>query len=273
VVRPVAGFKSNVAGRFPEGAKLRVYARLSDTFGPAAGDPVKGVSVDKDGGVSVSGLVDGAPYWLADAESGRAISFTAKESAGKVQSPLSQLTEARGGPVSAAPGRNTEPNVITGARGSGHIKARHQPVLLSEDRQVRDAEPQPHVAQQDVKGVPQRSDTAFGQATPTDPGESQPRVSQDEVPKRAKQRSDTELGEATLVPEGEVEPFVAQGDVPRGTRQRSDTELGSAEPVEVPVKSKPKAREAEKARDSSETKAEGGTEQQSVRQVSRKRAK
>jgi hypothetical protein len=47
---------------------------------------------------------------------------------------------------------------------------------------VTDPEPQPHVNQQDVpKGQVQRSDTAFGEATPKDRDEIVPKPSQDDV--------------------------------------------------------------------------------------------
>jgi hypothetical protein len=267
----MAGFKSNVLDRWPAGTKLSVQHRITDSYMPNA-EVVKSVSVPKDGELSVSGLEEGWQYWLASDD--RQVAFTAKEAQQRPVSALAAQTEALGGPASAAPGRATEPNVITGARKSSDVRARHQSVLLDEDRKVVDPEPQPHVNQLDAKG-PQRSDTAFGEATPVDPKEIQPRPGQEDVGKRTPQRSDTEFGEATPVARDEVEPFISQEDVPKGVRQRSDTELGQAEPVTVQSArpSKPKARDAEKRRASSEAKAAGSTEQQSSEQVSKKALK
>jgi hypothetical protein len=66
-----------------------------------------------------------------------------------------------------------------------------------------------------------------------------------------------------------------QDDVKRGTVQRSDTELGSAEPKLVQGKrpAKRAAVAAELERDSSESKAVGSTEQQSIEQTSKKNSK
>jgi hypothetical protein len=269
----MASFESNVLDRWPAGTKLGVFPRLGDSFS-AALPQVKSASVGQDGSVKVSGLDEGAPYWLAG--EGRAVAFTAKDAQSKVQSAASRLAEAHGGLQSAAPGYSTEPNIISGARSSRDVKARHQSALLSEDRVVTDPEPQPHVNQQDVpKGQVQRSDTAFGEATPKDRDEIVPKPSQDDVSKRELQRSDTESGEATPKPRDEVEPAFGQDDVKRGTVQRSDTPEGSAEPKLVQGKrpAKRAAVAAELERDSSESKAVGSTEQQSIEQTSKKNSK
>lgn len=247
----MAGFKSNVLDRFPAGTKLSVHPRLADSFGSAL-PTLKTVSVPADGEVSVSGLDEGAPYWLSDGD--RAVAFIAKDAQGKVQSPAAKLAAKHGGLASPAPGRSVTSNVITGARSSSDIKRRHQEVVLSEDRDRAAEEPVPAPNQLDVKGTPQRSDTAFGEATPKDPKEDVPRPAQDTVGKRQPQRSSTEFGEATPKPKDEVEPALAQEDAGR-LKQRSDTELGSVEP-------KPRGKSktaAKKRKDSSAAKAEGAT--------------
>lgn len=267
----MAGFVSSGRPEWPAGTRLGVFPRVADSFSNAH-EAIKSTSVKADGSIKVDGLEESVPYWLADSD-GNAVAFTGKDPQGKVQSPLSKAVEAFG-PQSAAPGRATQPNVITGARSSADLRARHQAVLLSEERVVTDAEPQPHVNQLDAKG-PQRSDTAFGEATPKDPKEVVPQPSQSDVSKGTKQRSDTELGVATPKPSDEVEPFLAQDDVKRGTRQRSDTELGQVEPkgVQGSRPSKKAALEVEKARSSAQSKAEGSTEQQSKAQTSKKNSK
>jgi hypothetical protein len=87
----MASFESNVLDRWPAGTKLGVFPRLGDSFS-AALPQVKSASVGQDGSVKVSGLDDGAPYWLAG--EGRAVAFTAKDAEAKVQSPA---VEAGGG--------------------------------------------------------------------------------------------------------------------------------------------------------------------------------
>lgn len=253
----MASFESNVASFWAPGTKLCVE--------PGG----KTVTVAGDGGVSVSGLEEYVQYRLVG--EGRAVAFTAKSDETRSLGALersrretARLTEQTSrkretGPLpSAAPGRSVTPNVTTGARSSVDVKARHQEALtglLEEGRKV-EADPQPHPNQVDVGGVPQRSDTPFGQATPKDKGEDVPAQSQDDA--KGPQRSDTEEGTAAPKVKSERVPGLRQEDAPKGLRQSSATPDGEATPREAQRPGVKAAVEAEKARESSDRKVGSG---------------
>lgn len=277
----MASFCSQVLGRFPVGTKLQVFPRLGDRFSPGGVDPVETVKVPKSGDVKLTNLQDDAPYWLAGQVDGqwRATAFTAtsdrfkrldsldKRGRGVTNAQalnerraMARMAEEHAGLSSAAPGRPTGKRVVTGARSSLDVKGRHQDQLVSELGRSKpdDPEPRPALSQLDVTNVPQRSDTPFGQATPVDSGEPQPKPAQDDVKKKQQQRSDTPEGEATPKDKDEVEPALGQGDAPKRLKQMSDTPDGEVTPKRVQGRATKKAAvAAERERESSEAKASG----------------
>lgn len=299
----MAVFESNVISRFPQGTEVLVFPRLTDVFNPGGMDPVDRMEVDESGDVKFSGLQADAPYWLAGrvGDDWRSIGFTAtgqnhsrmgigERAAGdESRAQVQREREARAkmfeefGPqvASAAPGGRANvvgAPVVTGPRSAADVKRdlkeRHQEILVSElGRDTpKDDEVQPHPNQVDVKGVKQRSDTAFGEATPKPDPEPQPIPSQDQVKKGTPQRSDTEFGEATVKNEDEVQPQIRQDKAPKSLRQRSSTPEGAIVPKPEKA-SKAGVEDARKAGDSSFTNAAGGSAEQPAEATSRREQK
>lgn len=241
----MASFEANVANRFPAGSKLSVVPRLGSAVPAASDAAVKTVTSDKRGDVSVKGLPEG-PYWLTDGET--SVAFTLKDAessthrllreAEALRQRMAQADLAKKNPelLSAAPGRTTTPNTIVGARGSQEAK----------NRKVEDPAPQPFVNQLDVEGIPQRSDTPFGEAHPISKAE----LAMERDPEKEREklegkpmRSDTEFGAQPVIPKEELkaEQALAKDDgelegvdpKPKGAKLASDTELGSKPPADV----------------------------------------
>jgi hypothetical protein len=127
----------------------------------------------------------------------------------------------------------------------------------------------------DVQGVPQRSDTPFGTATPKDPKELVPAPSQDDV--KGPQRSDTEEGTAAPKDRGEVVPSLKQQDAPKGLKQSSATPEGEITPRESQSAAKGRAAvkegvKAERARRSSTRKVGAGEPAAQKKGVAKKKA-
>lgn len=218
---------------FLDGSEVEVFPRVADGFTRAGGSI--GRAKVKDGEISLKGLKTNASYFAVGEsfQGEQVVAFMAKDP----DAPPPTVNEARqaqvamvrdhGGLASAAPGRAVEPNVISGARGS------------KDSKRVKPQErPVPHPNQQDVQGVPQRSDTPFGEAHPKDPDEVVPRPKQEDVKAKTPQSSSTELGEATPVDPSEPKPAVDQEDAPKGLKQSSDTEAGEITPVADPPKAR-----------------------------------
>jgi hypothetical protein len=257
-----------VRGTFVPGTKVKLFERGSEiTFSAGvAGDSVKSATTSKNGETEFKDVPLGT-YWavgevetqrpspnagtagMVDVEETRTVAVTVKDrQRADGREPLRRRETKL---TSAAPGRDTSHDVVTGARGSesagptritdpetgASSTFAHNSVGVPSD-DVPD-EPQPHLRQEDVDdGIVQRSATLTGQATPKDPDELQPRPSQEDlregripgIPKDAVQRSATPFGEATPKAADEVQPAVKQEDVAKGTLQRSDTPSGQAEP-------------------------------------------
>lgn len=205
---------------FPAGAKVGAYQRTGEEFPGvgALGRAVKTATVDNNSEVSFKGLEDGE-YWAVD-EDGNRVRFTEKEiAAPKTRVPAPTQVDPQKHPV-ADPGVT----IVTGARGTKIGGLQVETPIRSHE------EPHPHLNQASVAGsVPQRSNTALGQATPVDPDEPQPKPRQDQVKKGTPQMSDTPLGEATpVVPEAGPKP---QDEAKKRLKQRSDTEEGEQTPI------------------------------------------
>lgn len=275
----MGSFESNLADRFKPGSKVDVLPRLGDQ---PRGDAVKRTTVKDNGDVAVSGLIDNAPYWLTDGD--KAVAFVAKtdelrgmdvmERAGRRETNWQTQAQREGRAklhraelASAAPGKSTSTNIVTGARSSrAKQQLANDPEVQPEvreqleNRQTVEPAPRPAPNQMDVSGVLQRSDTPLGAATPKEKDEIVPSPSQDDV--KGLQRSDTEFGQAAPKDRSEVEPALSQEDAPKGLVQSSDTELGSVEPKGVQSKAKGKgavksAVEAKKTQQSSGAKVSG----------------
>ena len=235
----MASFEANVADRFPGASKLDVLS---------GNDRVKQVSVGKDGSVRVEGLDNGS-YVLSDGS--RSVSFNVKDvqsartrlgrEAQAAEQRAAQAEQLRKNPAlaSAAPGETTTVNTITGARSS-----------MDGKRKVADPHPQPFVNQMDVEGVPQRSDTPFGEAHPIPKAELQTEKDPEKARERLEgepMRSDTELGSQPVIPKGEIQADLKHDEVGVDPDPKvplaSDTELGSKPPAfvsnEVPAEDSP----------------------------------
>lgn len=289
---------------FPAGTRVGVYPRLTDEFRPG-GEPVKETTVGDTGDIKVTGLDDNAPYYLAgDVEQPdgsfrlRSMSFTAKSDELRGLSSMdrsavaaeqtileraARAKQAKDNPalMTTAPGRTVTPNIVTGARSSKTLRARHGVELnrqLDEREKPQGDEIQPFVNQMDVEGVAQRSDTPFGEVhIKEDVNEQQPAPTQDTVDEDQPQRSDTEMGEATPKNTDEVQPAIRQEDAPDDLKQRSSTPHGSIEPKpkqsDAPEsRRKVKNRKGTKAQahiESADAKAKGETTDQPEAKVSR----
>lgn len=239
---------------FPKGTKARAFVRASDTFAPS-GPPAATATADDSGQVKLTGLTDGAHYWVqVDGTPGartvlaKGPSFNEDQllhragpeaTARRLQADREAQTEAR------RKAEKTDPLVASPA--TGRTVVDNSPTR----RSPQVAEPQPGPRQQDFSG-PQRSDTPDGQAHPKDPKEPVPDVRQEDVAKSAHQRSSTETGVATVKDPAEQVPAARQEDT-RGA-QRSDTATGQAEP-----KPAVKGAEVQKRDDSSPNRARGNT--------------
>jgi hypothetical protein len=264
----MASYQSNVAQVFKPGSKITI-----EPGGHTA-------NVNENGDVKVTGLDEYKAYTVSGtnaAGESRSLTVFAKSDATRAMTSLERSERERArlreqsslkrpaDPLpSAAPGRTVTPNITTGARSSVDVKARHQDALtdqLSEDRKVGESDPRPAPNQVDVQGVPQRSDTPFGQATPKDPKELVPAPGQNDV--SGPQRSDTEEGTAAPKDRSEVVPSQRQEDAPKGLKQSSDTPHGEITPKESQSRATGKAGvkeavKAEKARESSSRKVGQG---------------
>lgn len=253
------GTTLDVAPRLPVGSTVEAHPRLVDTLtGPPVTKAAASGKVGKDGKVTFTGLVEHGPYFAVGTDVNgehAAINFTADgqhapaddrytqpESAAQSLREANAAGKVREGQPAIAGSSAAGRTVVTGPRNSVNA------VIHKED-----PEPLPAPHQRDMGNAVQRSNTPEGQGTPKDVNELQPKPDQASVKKGTVQRSQTPQGEATPVDPGETVPDAKQEDT-RGA-QRSQTETGQATP-------KPRTRskrQQQKARDSSVSKARGGT--------------
>lgn len=198
-------------GRFPDGAKVGAYPRAGDDFNPNAGEPEK-TATTKGGETTFEGLRDNAPYFAAAKVDGewRHAAFTAKadrfEDVGLDLRKRAYMAErerkaqidARSETVKAereknplagspAPGETVQPNVVHGARDSRSVTSTSEAVGSPGG-----------VSQERVSGIPQRSDTPHGEATPIPAGElgNEDAQAEEQVPHRLEDRTVAQLRDA-----------------------------------------------------------------------------
>jgi hypothetical protein len=253
---------------FPKGTKARAFVRASDTFTPS-GSPAASASADDKGQIRLSGLEQGAFYYVQVEGQPGARTVQAKGPEFNDDGPLH-----RHGPEATARilqrDRDAQAKVRREAEKTDPLVASPAPgrtvVSNAPDKKTSSvAEPQPGPKQQEFSG-PQRSDTPDGQAHPKDPKEPVPDVRQEDVAASTPQRSSTETGVATVKDLKEQVPAIRQEDI--SWPQRSNTETGQAEP-------KPKVRGAEvqKRDDSSPNRARGNTPAKAEEQTTKPAAK
>ncbi len=244
-------------GGFPVGTEVGLYPRTGDFF--RGGRSVQKGKVGDDGHVRFDGLEEGDRYWAAAEvdDRVRARAVTAKVQPGAKKALAAKEVRERlhatrpampsGQVVSGA--RNTVNSRATSASGAAFASKAAGVPTPKEDQE---AEPLPHVRQEDARDVPQRSATVTGMATPKDPEEIVPAPAQSDVPDGTPQRSATKLGVAAPKEKGEEAAGAKQEDA-ADVPQRSATPDGVAEP-----KPTGSAVEQERAKFSAQSKARGG---------------
>lgn len=235
-------------GRFPIGAKVGLYPRTGDFF--RGGTAIASQTVSKDGTASFTGLEEGARFWVAADIDGtvRSAAVTAKVQPGAAK--VVTAKEIRERLHSTRPVQGVV--MVSGPRSTTSMRPAVKSVGEPTPADEREAEPLPHLRQEDARNVPQRSATLTGMATPKDPDEIVPAPSQQDIPRDTPQRSATEFGIATPKQIDE-EAGGAKQEAARDIDQRSATELGVAEP-----KPTGDAVEQERAKYSAMSKARGG---------------
>lgn len=214
-------------GAFPEGCKVELFVRVPGAdFWPGTSAGLEKVAEQKSNGVKVefTGLEPGATFWaFSQVDEDRAIhrAVTAKV-------PVPEKVKSRhpnfGKYDPSTVGYGTVPTTV-GARNSRGVPVpwgKMAGANLGEALDEVPSEPVPHLRQEDVPdGVPQRSATFTGQATPVGP----PPVRLDEAEEGLAVASATAQGVAVpaVVPERQEDT----DDVP----QRSNTPEGTAVPV------------------------------------------
>lgn len=201
---------ATLRGRFPDGTKVGAYPRAGDDFNPNATTAEK-TATTKNGETRFEGLRDNAPYFAAAEVDGewRHAAFTAK--AGEFENAhldlrkrsfmaererLAQidarsdtvLRERERNPLagSPAPGETVQSNVVHGPRDSRSVTSTAEAI-----------ETPGGVSQERVSGIPQRSDTPRGEATPIPAGElGNEDDSGGEVPHRLEDRTVEQLRDA-----------------------------------------------------------------------------
>lgn len=205
-------------GTFPEGSRVDISERRGDFPVPGSfGKVLKSTKIGSDG-ATVKGLDEGR-YWAVSDE--KAVGVTAKD----VPAPKKRVEAPTSADPQLTPSfASTGVTIVTGPRGTTvNDKLTETPVLKHD-------EANPHLNQASVgEKVPQRSNTALGEATPVDPGEPQPKPRQEDVRKGVDQRSDTETGEASVVSD-DAGPS-KQEDAKKSLKQRSATESGEQTPI------------------------------------------
>ena len=245
---------------FKPGTKVSAFTAVGDVAPTPGASPAKTSTAGGDGRVEFKGLPDGVLYQLGWDEDGtwRTVRVQSKsEEFLREHGDLRTLPEtvvrrnlsdrqAQAEAVEA----DRKKNPLAGSPAPGRTVESNK----SPDKRRIVGEPQPGPHQRDVQGVPQRSDTIDGEATPKAKDEIVPEPSQEDVGKNVAQRSSTETGTAAIKPKGEQVPAARQEDVPKGTPQRSATETGEAAP-----KPAVKGVEPEKQAESSAQRVRGNT--------------